>query len=163
MLETEGHRLSRYAEQGAALSLSGAEHGASDAAAMIRTLDWLHLAGIEPQPKAFIIPGLAPAGEVTLFTGPGSAGKSLFAQQLATGCAAGLTTLGLDMGRAPAIYLTCEDDEGQLHFRQAAICKALGVPMTAISSYSLNYRGIIAEDRTAALATPAPSRIVRSW
>ena len=132
MFEGEGHRIARYAEQGAAMSAgdSGRDNDASDD---IKALDWQRLALIEPLPKAFIIPSLAPAGEVTLFTGPGSAGKSLFAQQLATGCAGGVTTLGLDMGQAPAIYLTCEDDEGQLHFRQAAICKALGVPMADLA------------------------------
>lgn len=132
MFEGEGHRLNRYAEQGAALSLDDGSR-APDAADEIATLDWRRLAQIDPQPKAFIIPSLAPAGEVTLFTGPGSAGKSLFAQQLATGCAGGVTTLGLEMGQAPAIYLSCEDDEGQLHFRQAAICKALDVPMADLT------------------------------
>lgn len=103
------------------------------AAAAIATLDWAALANVKPAPKAFVIPLLAPAGEVTLFTGAGSAGKSLLAQQLATGLAAGVPTLGLDMGQAPAIYLTCEDDEGQLHWRQAHICEALGVPMANLA------------------------------
>jgi hypothetical protein len=43
----------------------------------IATLDWAALASVEPAPKQFVIPKFAPAGEVTLFTGPGSAGKSL--------------------------------------------------------------------------------------
>lgn len=103
------------------------------AAAAIATLDWEALAKVNPSPKAFVIPLLAPAGEVTLFTGPGSAGKSLLAQQLATALAAGVPTLRLDMGQAPAIYLTCEDDEGQLHWRQAHICTALGVPMESLA------------------------------
>jgi len=103
------------------------------AAAAIATLDWVALAKVKPAPKAFVIPLLAPAGEVTLFTGAGSAGKSLLAQQLATALAAGVPTLRLDMGQAPAIYLTCEDDEGQLHWRQAHICEALGVPMASLA------------------------------
>lgn len=103
------------------------------AAAAIETLDWERLAKVKPAPKAFVIPLLAPAGEVTLFTGARSAGKSLLAQQLATALAAGVSTLRLDMGQAPAIYLTCEDDEGQLHWRQAHICEALGVPMASLA------------------------------
>lgn len=103
------------------------------AAAAIATLDWAALAKVKPAPKAFVIPGFAPAGEVTLFTGAGSAGKSLLAQQLATALAAGVPTLRLDMGQAPAIYLTCEDDDGQLHWRQAHICEALGVPMASLA------------------------------
>ena len=103
------------------------------AAAAIETLDLAALAKVKPAPKAFVIPLLAPAGEVTLFTGAGSAGKSLLAQQLATGLAAGVATLRLEMGQAPAIYLTCEDDDGQLHWRQAHICEALGVPMASLA------------------------------
>lgn len=103
------------------------------AAAAIATLDWAALANVKPLPKAFVIPMLAPAGEVTLFTGAGSAGKSLLAQQLATALAAGVPTLRLEMGQAPAIYITCEDDEGQLHWRQAHICEALGVSMASLA------------------------------
>lgn len=99
----------------------------------IKTLDLHSLASIDPVAKEFVIPGIAPAGEVTLFTGAGSAGKSLLAQQLATALAAGVPTLRLDMGQASAIYLTCEDDEGQLHLRQAHICEALGVPMASLA------------------------------
>lgn len=111
----------------------GGDAGKVIAAQTIETLDWEALASVEPSPKAFVIPQLAPAGEVTLFTGAGSAGKSLLAQQLATALAAGVPTLRLEMGQAPAIYLTCEDDEGQLHWRQSHICEALGVPMASLA------------------------------
>jgi RecA-family ATPase len=99
----------------------------------LQCLDLTALAAIEPEPKHFIIPRLAPAGEVTLFTGAGAVGKSLLAQQLATALAAGRSTLGLDLIRGPAIYITCEDDADQLHWRQAHICKALGVSMASLS------------------------------
>jgi RecA-family ATPase len=115
------------------------------AAAEIETLDWQALANVKPKPKPFVIPMLAPAGEVTLFTGPGSAGKSLLAQQLATALAAGVPTLRLDMGQAPAIYLTCEDDEWQLHWRQKHICDALGVTMVSLADrlYVASLRGAL--------------------
>ena len=90
-------------------------------------LDLIQLAKVRAQPKAFAISNLAPRGEVTLFTGPGSAGKSLLAQQMATAAAAGIGTLGYDLDPAPAIYLTCEDDPGQLHWRQQHICESMGV------------------------------------
>jgi RecA-family ATPase len=96
-------------------------------------LDLAALATVQPQAKRFIIPKLAPAGEVTLFTGAGSAGKSLLAQQLATALAAGVATLRIDLQQAPAIYLTCEDDAEQLHYRQAHICTALGVGMASLA------------------------------
>lgn len=99
----------------------------------IETLNWSALAPVMPTSKRFIIDKLAPAGEVTLFTGGGSTGKSLLAQQLATGIAASVSTLGLDLRQASAIYLTCEDDAAQLHWRQARICAALGVPMQSLA------------------------------
>lgn len=100
---------------------------------LLPTLDLAALAQVAPKPKAFILPRIAPAGEVTLFTGPGAAGKSLLAQQLATAIAAGVNTLGLELAQAPSIYVTCEDDAEQLHWRLAHICKALGVPMASLA------------------------------
>lgn len=108
---------------------AGAEAIASKA---IPTLNLAELADVEPKAKRFVVPALAPAGEVSLFTGPGSAGKSLFAQQLATAIAAGVPTLRLELSKAPAIYVTCEDDEEQLHWRQVHICRALGVDMRSL-------------------------------
>ena len=103
------------------------------AADPIITMDLAMLSEVAPQSKPFIIPRLAPAGEVTLFTGAGSAGKSLFAQQIATAVAAGVPTLGLDIVQSPAIYLTCEDDEEQLHWRQTHLCRALNVSMESLA------------------------------
>ena len=80
----------------------------------LQSLDLTALGMVTPSPKVFAIEQLAPLGEVTLFTGPGSAGKSLLGQQLATAAAAGLSCLGLHVMAGPAIYLTCEDDADQL-------------------------------------------------
>lgn len=99
----------------------------------LTSLDLASLANFEPKPKRFIIPQLAPAGEVTLFTGAGAVGKSLLAQQLATALAAGRNTLGLDIRRGPAIYLTAEDDADQLHWRQKHLCAALDVRMADLA------------------------------
>lgn len=101
----------------------------------LASLDLVALADIEPEPKRFIIPRLAPAAEVTLFTGAGAVGKSLLAQQLATAIATGTPTLGLDLDPAPAIYITCEDDAKVLHYRQAHICRALGVDMANLAGW----------------------------
>lgn len=97
------------------------------------TLDLAALSAVQPKPKAFAVERLAPLAEVTLFTGPGSAGKSLFGQQLATCAAAGMPCLGLDVRPGAALYLTCEDDADQLHWRQASICKALRVGMASLA------------------------------
>lgn len=99
----------------------------------LRTLDLTALSKTAAKPKDFAIERVAPVGEVTLLTGPGSSGKSLLAQQLATCAAAGQRCLGLNVQPAPAIYLTCEDDASQLHWRQEHICAALGVEMAALA------------------------------
>lgn len=93
------------------------------------TLDLAALAGVQPRGKAFAIERVAPLGEVTLFTGAGSSGKSLLGQQVATCAAVGLPILGLSVMQTPAIYVTCEDDAEQLHWRQSNICAALGVKL----------------------------------
>ena len=74
-----------------------------------------------------------PLCQATYFTGPGSAGKSLLAQQMATHSALGLPFMGVPMRHANAIYLTCEDDLSELHRRQEAICAALGVTMADLA------------------------------
>ncbi|MGQ0277528.1 AAA family ATPase [Sphingopyxis sp. Q841] len=122
---------------GAAMPKSAEAHAsaqeAEDALTPFPTLDLVTLASTEPHPKEFVIPGFAPAGEVTLFTGPGSSGKSLLSQQLGTGAAVGVETLRLELEQANTIYLTCEDDEAQLHWRQAHICAALDIPMESLA------------------------------
>jgi RecA-family ATPase len=86
--------------------------------------------------------------EVTLFTGPGSSGKSLLGQQLATAAAAGLTCIGLGVQPGPAIYLTCEDDVDQLHWRQQHLCEVMGVPMASLAGklHLISRRGALDND-----------------
>ncbi len=136
---------------------------------VLPSLDLAALSMVEPIPKAFAIERLAPLAEVTLFTGPGSAGKSLLGQQLATAAAAGLPCLGLNVMPGPAIYFTCEDDAEQLHWRQVHLCGALRVPMASLAGklhlVSLrgaldNELGTFGPDGTLALA-PAYERLVR--
>lgn len=106
-------------------------------------LDLATLAEREPKPKAFILPRIAPSGEVTLFTGAAAVGKSLLSQQLATAVAAGVKPLGMEVQQGPAIYITCEDDAEQLHWRQAHICKALGVELRDLAGalHLISWRG----------------------
>ncbi len=100
----------------------------------ITTLDFTELAKQEPKPKEFAIAPLAPAGEVTLCTGKGSAGKSLLAQQLATAAAIGNTALGcFTPSPMTAAYITCEDDAQELHWRQKHICDAMGIALETLA------------------------------
>lgn len=89
--------------------------------------------GVEPQPKAFIMPGYVPARELTLLTGAGGANKSTFGQQLATCVAAGVPMLGIPVERGTALYITAEDDADRLHWMQAHISDALGADLLDLS------------------------------
>ena len=111
-------------------------------------LDLAALALTTPKAKRFVVERIAPAGEVTLCTGAGASGKSLFGQQLCTASAASLQCLRLDVAPGPAIYLSCEDDADQLHWRQAHICDALGVPMATLAErlYLISLRGELGND-----------------
>ena len=93
--------------------------------------DLKRLKGAPPPPREFVLAGLIPEGEVTLFGGPGGAGKSLAAQQLATCVAAEIPFLGVDTGKLEDIgnavlYITAEDDEAEMERRQRKILEATG-------------------------------------
>lgn len=68
-----------------------------------------------------------PAAQLTMLTGEGGVGKSLFAQMLCTAIALGKPFLGMATERRNALYVTCEDDADELWRRQDAICEAFGV------------------------------------
>lgn len=93
---------------------------------MLPLLDLAVLQGPPPPARRWALQDFIPAGELTLFTGPGGAGKSLFGQQLATCIAAGLPFLGVAAMRSAALYITAEDDEDELHRRQRNISSAMG-------------------------------------
>jgi RecA-family ATPase len=98
--------------------------------ALIDPATWEGLAAPE---REWIWAGRIPLGQATYFTGPGSAGKSLLSQQLATCVAAGQPMLSIETRGSVALYLTCEDDAAELHRRQAAICEALDLPLRSLS------------------------------
>ena len=82
----------------------------------------------QPTPdREWLLHEFIPMGQTTYLTGPGSAGKSLFGQQLVACVAAGLPMLGVETRQCPALYLTCEDDPDELHRRHKAITATLRV------------------------------------
>lgn len=85
------------------------------------------LGGAEPEARQWILPDYIPAGEITLFTGPGGAGKSLFAQQMATCLAGAVPFLGMATTGAKTLYVTAEDDNNELHRRQRNILRSIGL------------------------------------
>ncbi len=93
--------------------------------------DIARLDGPAPAPREWVLAGFIPEGEITLFTGPGGAGKSLIAQQLATCVAAQIPFLGVDTGKLEewgnaVLYVTAEDDDDELDRRQRNIENAVG-------------------------------------
>jgi RecA-family ATPase len=91
---------------------------------------WQH--GAAPD-RQWVLQDWLPHCQATYLTGPGSAGKSLLAQQLATCVALGVPFMGVSTRQSNAMYLTCEDDLDELHRRQVGICGALGVDMAALA------------------------------
>lgn len=109
-------------------------HGTPKPPKPLPSLDLDALASRKARQRAFAIEHYVPERELTLFTGSGGVGKSLFGQQMATASAAGLGwNLGLRVAHCPALYLTCEDCPEELHYRQEAICKTLDVPMASLA------------------------------
>lgn len=89
--------------------------------------------GSTPPERQWLLEHWIPHNQATYLTGPGSAGKSLLAQQLCTCIALGLPFLGVPTRQANALYLSCEDDEDELWRREAAICRALDVPLSHVA------------------------------
>lgn len=90
---------------------------------LINPADW---SGSAPPARQWRWQDFMPDGQASLLTGAGAAGKSLATQQMATCIALGLPFLGIQTAQTPALYITCEDDEDELHRRQKAICAAIG-------------------------------------
>lgn len=73
-----------------------------------------------------------PLRQTTMLTGAGGVGKSLLEQALCTHIALGLPFLGMETRQTNTLYVTCEDDANELWRRQAAICAAIGVPLSDV-------------------------------
>ena len=76
----------------------------------------------QPVPsRRWLVEGMIPIRNVTMFGGDGGLGKSLLAQQLLTCVAIGKPWLGLPTQAGRALGVFCEDDCDELHIRQADI------------------------------------------
>jgi RecA-family ATPase len=71
--------------------------------------------------RRWIVPDWIPYGFATGLYGPPGEGKTLIIQQLATARALGKLWLGCPVHPGKTILFLCEDDEDELHRRQAAI------------------------------------------
>ncbi|MEL7685864.1 AAA family ATPase, partial [Citromicrobium bathyomarinum] len=133
----------RERELGRPLSHGRSEHfGDGELADRLLSLfDLAKIDGPAPPAREWIVPDYVPANEVTLFTGPGGAGKSLLSQQIATALSTGGRCLGMDLEPAPVLFVTAEDGEDELHRRQCA----LG-PLDPAKLFLASLRGVLATE-----------------
>ncbi|TVR11743.1 MAG: ATPase [Salinarimonadaceae bacterium] len=85
------------------------------------------LQGSPVPPRLWCVPDWIPDKVVTLLSGDGGTGKSLLAMQLATSCATGALFLGMEIAARKVLYLSAEDDQDELHRRQADINRSMGI------------------------------------
>ena len=84
--------------------------------------------------RQWIVDGWLPAeGEVTANFADGGMGKTLLAQQLMTSCATGLPWCGLPVLKCRTYGIFCEDNQDELHRRQAQINAAYGIGFKDLS------------------------------
>lgn len=83
----------------------------------------------EPPARDWMVDGIFLRSTVALIAGDGGKGKSLICQQLVTAAALGRQWLGMTLKPGRALYLACEDDQDELHRRQAAINRSLSADM----------------------------------
>lgn len=87
------------------------------------------LAGKPVPPRLWHVPDLVPAKTVTLLGGDGGIGKSILGLQLAFATAAGLKWIGQQVRQGPALHLSAEDDDDELHFRDDQVSTFYGTPL----------------------------------
>ena len=89
--------------------------------------------GIDPPPRLSLWgDGWLPVRTLTMLTGAGGIGKSLFAQCLATCVAIGRPFLGMAVTKSKSLYMTAEDDCDELWRRQLAICDVMGITLSQL-------------------------------
>lgn len=76
--------------------------------------------------REWVVDDLIPLQAVTLLSGDGGTGKSLVALQLACCLDLGRPWLGQPTRKGKSIYVSCEDDEKEMHIRLADIAQAEG-------------------------------------
>jgi RecA-family ATPase len=95
-----------------------------------------------------------PAGNVTLFSGEGAAGKSLLLLQQSVAHVLGRDWIGTMPEPGPVIYLSCEDDEDEVCRRLEAIAKNYGASRHDLKQH-LHIVSLAGKDATLALSDRA--------
>lgn len=87
--------------------------------------------------RRWIVPGLIPAGTVTLLTGNGGEGKSLLAAQLGICAVTGRSWLGKQVRQVRAFMIHCEDDQDELKRRSAGIVEPFGMSFSDLDGFTM--------------------------
>src|SRR6266446_5981329 len=93
----------------------------------LRVVDPVALEGLPIPHRRWLCEPWIPLGSVCAIYGDGGVGKSLLGQQLMTSCASGRPFLNMEVMECKALGIFCEDDESELHRRQARINQKLGL------------------------------------
>lgn len=95
---------------------------------------------LTPPHPDWLIEGCFLKGTVGMMSGDGGVGKSLLCQQLLTAAAIGKPWLGLRTQQCPTFGFFCEDDEDELHRRQASINQLYGCTMADLDTVTYSSR-----------------------
>jgi RecA-family ATPase len=88
-------------------------------------------------PRDWIVQDKIPAGTVSLLTGDGAAGKTTLSLQLAVARALGRDWIGTIPSPGKTLFLSAEDDAGELHRRLDAIRQHYGASFSDLGDISL--------------------------
>jgi hypothetical protein len=94
-------------------------------------LKWISLADQEPPEFEWLLDDWL-SWHPTLLSGRGGIGKSLLAQQIATGLAMAVPVFRSPPRALRVLYWACEDDEAELWRRQKRICAWLGIELGSL-------------------------------
>lgn len=101
------------------------------------------------EPRAWLVQDMVPRGVVTLLAGDGGTGKSLLALQLAIAVATEERWLGHSTNAGPAVFISAEDDDAELHRRTHDILRATGGSFRDLNR--LTMRSLAGEDALLAM------------
>ncbi|WP_185982668.1 AAA family ATPase [Aureimonas mangrovi] len=141
--ETFGRNFAR------AIVLNGTDSGTTEEFGLTLASELLEA---EPEPLSWHVPKLIPAGLPTLLFGDGGTGKSLAALQLAVATSANRPWLGHHVRQGPAIFMTAEDDEAEVHRRIATICAREGIDRADLDYLMVNAK--VGEDALLGIWNP---------
>jgi len=103
---------------------------ATSATRRLHIINPIDLADLPIPDREWIVEDWLPVGTVTALYGDGGVGKTLLAQQLMASTAMGCHWCGWPVMQCRSLGLFCEDDEAELHRRQAKINAAVGCSFT---------------------------------